>query len=313
MCPSYRVTRDERHVTRGRANSLRLALSGQLGPDALTSRELYDTLALCVSCKGCKRECPTGVDMAAMKVEFLHQYHRVHPRSLTRPARGAPAPLRAHRGATRAFDESARPDPRVCLGFRATLGSRGAPLAAALAARLVSRRRRDRGARRAGRAAKSCCWPTPLIRTSSPRTCARPRRYLTAAGYRVHVPTPADDPRPLCCGRTYLASGMIEEARAEARRMLATLAPFVARGVADRRARAILRARPARRATHAAARRRQRGARIGSADVRGIPRRASAPPGASKLSSASRRTGARSCTATATRKPSASCRRSSGR
>ena len=82
MCPSYRVTHDEQHVTRGRANSLRLALSGQLGPDALASRELYDTLALCVSCKGCKRECPTGVDMAAMKIEFLHQYHRRRPRSL---------------------------------------------------------------------------------------------------------------------------------------------------------------------------------------------------------------------------------------
>ncbi|HEY9183369.1 MAG TPA: FAD-linked oxidase C-terminal domain-containing protein, partial [Gammaproteobacteria bacterium] len=64
MCPSYRVTGDERHVTRGRANSLRLALSGQLGENALASRDLYDTLALCVSCKGCKRECPTGVDMA---------------------------------------------------------------------------------------------------------------------------------------------------------------------------------------------------------------------------------------------------------
>src|SRR3970282_2409880 len=82
MSASYRVTRDERHVTRGRANSLRLALSGQLGPDALASRELYDTLALCVSCKGCKRECPTGVDMAAMKIEFLHQYHRHRRRSL---------------------------------------------------------------------------------------------------------------------------------------------------------------------------------------------------------------------------------------
>jgi len=57
-------------------------------------------------------------------------------------------------------------------------------------------------------------------------------RVLEAAGYRVHVPTPAGDSRPLCCGRTYLASGMIEEARFEARRMLATLAPFVARGVA---------------------------------------------------------------------------------
>ncbi|HJR70083.1 MAG TPA: FAD-binding and (Fe-S)-binding domain-containing protein, partial [Gammaproteobacteria bacterium] len=82
MCPSYRVTRDERHVTRGRANSLRLALSGQLGPGALASRELYDTLALCVSCKGCKRECPTGVDMAAMKIEFLYQYHHTHAYSL---------------------------------------------------------------------------------------------------------------------------------------------------------------------------------------------------------------------------------------
>src|SRR3954452_15808381 len=69
MCPSYRVTRDERDVTRGRANSLRLALTGQLGPDALTSDEMAETLSLCVSCKACRRECPTGVDMARMKIE----------------------------------------------------------------------------------------------------------------------------------------------------------------------------------------------------------------------------------------------------
>src|SRR6185437_11965409 len=69
MCPSYRVTRDERDVTRGRANTLRLAVSGQLGPDALTSDEMAETLKLCVSCKACRRECPTGVDMARMKIE----------------------------------------------------------------------------------------------------------------------------------------------------------------------------------------------------------------------------------------------------
>jgi ferredoxin len=69
MCPSYRVTREERDVTRGRANSLRLAITGQLGPDALTSDEMAETLKLCVSCKGCRRECPTGVDMAKMKIE----------------------------------------------------------------------------------------------------------------------------------------------------------------------------------------------------------------------------------------------------
>src|SRR5216110_3271251 len=69
MCPSYRVTRDERDVTRGRANTLRLAISGQLGPAALISDEMAETLKLCVSCKACRRECPTGVDMARMKIE----------------------------------------------------------------------------------------------------------------------------------------------------------------------------------------------------------------------------------------------------
>src|SRR5215813_6764981 len=69
MCPSYRVTRDERDVTRGRANTLRLAITGQLGPNALTAQEMAETLKLCVSCKACRRECPTGVDMARMKIE----------------------------------------------------------------------------------------------------------------------------------------------------------------------------------------------------------------------------------------------------
>src|SRR5215467_1322101 len=71
MCPSYRVTRDEREVTRGRANTLRLAITGQLGADALTSDAIAETMKLCVSCKACRRECPTGVDMARMKIEVL--------------------------------------------------------------------------------------------------------------------------------------------------------------------------------------------------------------------------------------------------
>src|SRR5439155_11460428 len=81
MCPSYRVTRDEVHLTRGRANTLRLALSGQLGAD-FASHAVRDALDLCVSCKGCRRECPTGVDMAKMKIEFNDQWQRAHGLSL---------------------------------------------------------------------------------------------------------------------------------------------------------------------------------------------------------------------------------------
>src|SRR3569832_231478 len=82
MCPSYRVTRDEQHLTRGRANTLRLALSGQLGADGIASEAVREALDLCVSCKGCKRDCPTGVDMARMKVELLHHYKAKHGYSL---------------------------------------------------------------------------------------------------------------------------------------------------------------------------------------------------------------------------------------
>ena len=75
MCPSYQATRDEEHSTRGRANALRLAMSGQLGPGGLTSRGLYEVMELCLSCKGCKSECPSSVDVARLKSEFLQMYH----------------------------------------------------------------------------------------------------------------------------------------------------------------------------------------------------------------------------------------------
>ncbi len=82
MCPSYRVTRDEEHLTRGRANTLRLALSGKFGAEGLASDAVHEALDLCVSCKGCRRECPTGVDMAKMKIEALHRRQQVHGLSL---------------------------------------------------------------------------------------------------------------------------------------------------------------------------------------------------------------------------------------
>jgi len=78
MCPSYRVTRDELHTTRGRANILRAALAGQMGSEGLKSKEVYQALELCLECKACRNECPSKVDMAKLKYEFLAQYQAQH-------------------------------------------------------------------------------------------------------------------------------------------------------------------------------------------------------------------------------------------
>jgi len=82
MCPSYLATRDEEHSTRGRANALRLAITGQLGPDGLSSDRLFETMSLCLACKACKSECPSHVDMAKLKGEFLQKYHDKHGATL---------------------------------------------------------------------------------------------------------------------------------------------------------------------------------------------------------------------------------------
>ena len=78
MCPSFQATKDEVHSTRGRANALRAAMMGTLGTEGLSSQELYDVLDLCLSCHACKSECPSAVDMAKLKAEFLHQYYKAH-------------------------------------------------------------------------------------------------------------------------------------------------------------------------------------------------------------------------------------------
>jgi hypothetical protein len=115
MCPSYRVTRDEIHLTRGRANTLRLALSGQLGAD-FASGAVREALDLCVSCKGCRRDCPTGVDMAKMKIEFQYHWQRAHGLSLKERAIAyLPRWARGRRGC--------RGSPICAIGCRVRRGS----------------------------------------------------------------------------------------------------------------------------------------------------------------------------------------------
>jgi FAD/FMN-containing dehydrogenase/Fe-S oxidoreductase len=225
MCPSYRVTRDEQHVTRGRANSLRLALSGALGPRALTSEAMAQTLALCVSCKGCRRECPTGVDMARMKIEFLHHYRNHHGLSL-RDRLVAYLP----RYAARAARYAALLNLGARLPGARTLAERALSVSAR---RSLPRWRRDvfQGASRGSRHGRAVAlFVDTFNRYFEPENARAALAVLTAAGYDVRLPHPLAGERPLCCGRTFLAVGLVDEARREARRLAAALESEVGRG-----------------------------------------------------------------------------------
>jgi FAD/FMN-containing dehydrogenase/Fe-S oxidoreductase len=236
MCPSFRVTRDEQHLTRGRATTLRLALSNQLpdgGADPLASDAVAAALDLCVSCKGCRRECPTGVDMARMKIEALARRkarsgHTWRDRMLAALpdlvplASALPALFNARNGSR----------------WLRQLGERGFGLAAA---RALPRWRRDTFARRAstlGLASSEALLaaPHPVVlfvdtfdNAFESENAVAAVRVLRAAGRTVHVPGLGR--ARLCCGRTALAAGMPEKAKARARALLATLAPFAQRGI----------------------------------------------------------------------------------
>jgi FAD/FMN-containing dehydrogenase/Fe-S oxidoreductase len=235
MCPSFRVTRDEAHLTRGRANTLRLALSGQLGPEALASDTVKAALDLCVSCKGCKRECPTGVDMAKMKVEFLHHYKARHGHTLRDK-------LIAHlpRYAGAASRLAGLLNLRNRLPWLARLGE---SVTGFSAQRSLPEFRSDVFTRQS----TNTRAPAPAPRAGSrqvvlfadtfnnhfePDILRDAQRVLAAAGYEVVVVQGEDGKRPLCCGRTYLGTGMVDRAKAEARRTLDALLPWARAGVA---------------------------------------------------------------------------------
>ncbi|WFU75627.1 FAD-binding and (Fe-S)-binding domain-containing protein [Bradyrhizobium sp. CB2312] len=228
MCPSYRATRNEKDVTRGRANTLRLAISGQLGPDALASDAMMETLKLCVSCKACRHECPVGVDMAKMKIEVLAARAASHGLTLR--------------------DRLVGYLPRY-----AGLAARFAPLTNLRNSSPLLRKLFERfagiSARRALPAFRSDVFVPPadsvgpeagrevvLFADTFNHIYERENleaalRVLTAGGYRVHLPKPASGNRPLCCGRTFLSAGLVDEARSELDRLVAAFAPFAARGV----------------------------------------------------------------------------------
>ena len=227
MCPSYRVTREERDVTRGRANSLRLAITGQLGPDALTSNEMAETMKLCVSCKGCRRECPTGVDMARMKIEV-------------QAVRAKRYGLSLHDRLVGYLPRYARYASKMpwLMNLR-DASPRAAKLSETLAGfstrRSLPKWRADVFRDPPGRVVigkEVVLFADTFNRYFERENLDAAVAVLVMGGYHVRVAQPAGSPwRPLCCGRTFLSVGRVDEARKEAERTLAALAPFVSRGI----------------------------------------------------------------------------------
>jgi Fe-S oxidoreductase len=228
MCPSYRITKDERHVTRGRANTLRLVMSGQVGHGGLAGDEVRDALDLCVSCKGCKRDCPTGVDMAKFKIEARYARAQVH---------GVPMRERLVAYMPRYAALASKVGGLIALGERMPLVSslikRGLGLAARRSLPLFNTPFLPEWteAPAVGEHSREVLLFVDTFNNYMESENARAaQQVLEAAGYKVHFNTRPGQ-RPLCCGRTFLSAGLVDDAKSEARRTLDVLMPYVERRI----------------------------------------------------------------------------------
>lgn len=226
MCPSFRVTRKEKDLTRGRANTLRLAISGQLGADAFASDEMAETMKLCVSCKGCRRECPTGVDMARMKIEVLS-------------ARAKKNGLGLHDRLVGYLPHYAVWASRIpsLMNLRDQI-----PGLAGLSEKLTgftAKRALPQWSATPFKDSELKDSPVPQAvlfvdsfnRYFEPENLRAAIRVLQAAGVSLDVVKAVDRGRPLCCGRTFLSVGLIDKAKEEAQRLVDALLPYAEKGL----------------------------------------------------------------------------------
>ncbi|HEY7174259.1 MAG TPA: FAD-linked oxidase C-terminal domain-containing protein, partial [Micromonosporaceae bacterium] len=222
MCPSYLATRDEKDSTRGRARVLQEMASGRLVRGGWRAPEVRESLDLCLACKGCSSDCPTGVDMATYKVEVLHQAYRRRPRPVTHYSLGwLPRWARAASVAP-ALANAALSGPVAKLGKRL--------------AGIDARRDPPRFARQtfrrwfADHAAASgdpvVLWVDTFTDHFAPEVGIAAVDVLERAGYSVRVPAPR-----LCCGLTWISTGQLDAARKILRRSVSALAPEAEAGV----------------------------------------------------------------------------------
>ncbi len=226
-CPSYQVTRDERDSPRGRANSIRLSLSGQLGEGAMASEPMLDAMSLCVSCKACTVACPFGIDIPKMKVEAL-----AAARAAGRGSRAVNLYARLPEYTDRAKRWRAFLNLRDHLPGLPRFTERHLGIAADRPWPKWTGRRF-----RAPRTAKPAAFGTVALftdtfnRSFEPANLRAAASVLNAAGYRVVAFADEQQERPICCGRTYYDAGYTEEARREAVRMSEAVTAFEQKGI----------------------------------------------------------------------------------
>jgi FAD/FMN-containing dehydrogenase/Fe-S oxidoreductase len=229
MCPSFRATGEEQHSTRGRARLLHEMLAGQVVRDGWRSTEVRDALDLCLSCKGCRSDCPVGVDMATYKAEFLHHHYRRRLRPRAHYALGwLPVWLRAAAPIARPLNALGRTRSIAWLvkRFGGLARERALPeLASETFTRWWDRRSTNEG-HPAGPRPGVVLWPDTFTNHLSPETGRAAVRVLEAAGLRVTTP-----PATVCCGLTWVSTGQLTRAKAVMRRTLDRLEPLLDAGL----------------------------------------------------------------------------------
>jgi Fe-S oxidoreductase len=226
MCPSYMATHDEEHSTRGRANALRAVLSGKVPPKEFTGKRLYEVMDLCLECKGCKAECPSNVDMAKLKYEFLHHYYKANGLPLRNRLFGHIARVNAlNAAAPRLVNWLSHLAPsRWLLEKLAGIDRRRPlpPLAAETFTDWFARRPVPAAAPRG----EVVLFHDTFVTYNAPEIGQAAVGLLEAAGYRVVLVDRK------CCGRPLISKGLLDKAREHAAWNVARLAPYAARGVA---------------------------------------------------------------------------------
>ncbi len=229
MCPSYQATGEEEHSTRGRARLLFEMLNGHGdGPikDGWHSEAVRDALDLCLSCKGCKTDCPANVDMATYKAEFLAHHYQHRPRPRHHYTLGwlpvlAGAVTRTHlAGVANAVSHA--PILRGVLPRMAGVEKRDVPL---FAGESLQRWWQRRGPRGSGERGTVLLWPDTFTNTFHPHIGQAAVAVLEAAGWEVTMPT-----EPVCCGLTWISTGQLATAKKVLRRTIGTLAEHVHHG-----------------------------------------------------------------------------------